>query len=218
MKAIMRDLLVMLAGSISPVLAEENFDPAAALEMHRQAQINADGTVTIGKLQWMRCSLGQRWAGETCIGEPWEGSWLDAMSLPYLMNDQGGYAGHTDWRLPTIDELHTLVYCSSGEQRPRALDTNGGPLYFREDIQDGRCEGSFERPTINTELFPPPSEMFFSWSASETAPNSGQGWYVAFNDGFSSTPPVPRSHIGVRLVRSRSGQTTPCNGAVGGNG
>ncbi len=55
-------------------------------------------------LMWMRCALGQAWDGETCIGSPsgmnWDTAWKQS---------EYDFAGHQDWRLPTIDELRTLV-------------------------------------------------------------------------------------------------------------
>ncbi|MBK1640888.1 hypothetical protein CKO12_03145 [Chromatium okenii] len=70
-----------------------------------------DGTVLDKEtdLQWMRCALGQTWAGETCNGEAKEYNWDAAHAAANELNQRGGYAGHSDWRLPSIDELKTLI-------------------------------------------------------------------------------------------------------------
>ena len=55
-------------------------------------------------LQWRRCLVGEEWTGGTCSGEASVVSHMTASvscSLPW-----GGY---TDWRLPEITELQTLL-------------------------------------------------------------------------------------------------------------
>jgi len=56
------------------------------------------------KLQWQRCSLGQTWNGATCAGE----------ARKYTL-DEAQRIAPAGWRLPTKDELASLVYCSSGK-------------------------------------------------------------------------------------------------------
>ncbi|MBV5309869.1 DUF1566 domain-containing protein [Chromatium okenii] len=70
-----------------------------------------DGTVLDieANLQWMRCVLGQTWTGEACSGKANEYNWDDAHKAVAELNKNGGYAGHCDWRLPSIDELKTLI-------------------------------------------------------------------------------------------------------------
>jgi hypothetical protein len=65
---------------------------------------NGDGTVTdvTTNLQWMRCSLGQTWTGSMCRGNAQQYSLQDAVNVSYRFN----YAEHSDWRLPTIDEVN----------------------------------------------------------------------------------------------------------------
>ena len=59
----------------------------------------------LGKLEWMRCSVGQFWEEDTCKGESLK---LTLAQVPevlarFEMLDNGG------WRLPTRDELESIV-------------------------------------------------------------------------------------------------------------
>ncbi|PQJ96378.1 hypothetical protein CXB77_08285 [Chromatium okenii] len=149
---------------------------------------NNDATVTdlITDLQWMRFSLGQKWENGTCVGEAKTYTWEEAKQAAELINKHGGYAGYQDWRLPTIDELKSLVYCSSGQ--PKTWNDTGK-----------ECEGDYANPTIDSGAFPnTPSSWFWS-----VAYGTNYAWHVYFYDGyahyisrFSSYP-----HR-VRLVRS----------------
>ena len=56
-------------------------------------------------IEWLRCSIGQRWNGENCIGEILQISVETADQAIAQANDQLG-AG---WRLPTKEELSSLV-------------------------------------------------------------------------------------------------------------
>uniref|UniRef100_UPI004055CA12 caspase family protein n=1 Tax=Candidatus Electronema sp. TaxID=2698783 RepID=UPI004055CA12 len=72
---------------------------------------HGDGTVTDTKsgLMWKRCPEGL--SGVNCEqGKTEEYEWDDAVKRFKDVE----YAGYADWRLPTIDELKTLVYCSNG--------------------------------------------------------------------------------------------------------
>ncbi|WP_019571004.1 DUF1566 domain-containing protein [Thioalkalivibrio sp. ALE11] len=159
---------------------------------------NGDGTVTDPEtgLQWMRCSLGQEWDGQTCVGEGKDKmTWQDALDAAKEVNRRGGYAGYRDWRVPTIEELNSLVYCSSGK-----------PGYFPfVGSRDHRgCEGDDQMPTIDLEAFPEafPEEWQWHqfWSASPYAGSSGLAWSVSFRtgDGHWSAKSTSRT---VRLVR-----------------
>ena len=60
----------------------------------------------LAKLEWMRCSVGQFWQDETCKGEALK---LVLAQVPEIIArfeglDEGG------WRLPTRDELESLVF------------------------------------------------------------------------------------------------------------
>ncbi|MCI5161152.1 MAG: DUF1566 domain-containing protein [Candidatus Electrothrix sp. AX5] len=64
-----------------------------------------DGTVTdtATGLMWKRCLEGQTYSGGVCSGTLKTVNWEDALvSSP-------SFAGYTDWRLPNIKELQSIV-------------------------------------------------------------------------------------------------------------
>ncbi|WP_175517818.1 DUF1566 domain-containing protein [Thiothrix caldifontis] len=57
-------------------------------------------------LMWKKCLEGQ--TGERCVGRAVRMEWDKAVSLAQLSNSDK-FAGYSGWRLPTLDELGTLV-------------------------------------------------------------------------------------------------------------
>ncbi len=162
--------------------------PSAAL-INRRYRDNNDGTVTDMQtnLQWMRCALGQTWQGGTCAGEAKRYQWEPALGAAKVVNYQGGYAGYQDWRVPSREELRSLVYCSSGA--PEIWNNTGKS-----------CQGDYSRPTIDTTAFPNTPASDF-WSASPNASNADYAWNVGFYNGNGSW--YDRSLAGrVRPVRA----------------
>ncbi len=116
----------LLLSSVSPVFAVPTTPTSDFTD-------NGDGTVTHQQtgLTWMRCALGQTWTGTTCSGTIKRYPYATATALKKTAN----FAGHTDWRLPNITELQTLVE--------------------RDNLE----------PAVNTEVFPrAPSDAFWSSS------------------------------------------------------
>ncbi|CAK8717875.1 Caspase domain-containing protein [Candidatus Electronema halotolerans] len=138
---------------------------------------HGDGTITDTKsgLMWKRCSEGLE--GVNCEeGKVKKYEYDDAVKR--FKNIE--YAGYSDWRLPTIDELKTLVQCSKGKYK------------------DGWCNDGSEKPTINQQAFPNTTSWY--WSGSPYAGNSDYAWYVRFNGGYSGSD-FRFSNYAVRLVR-----------------
>ena len=55
--------------------------------------------------EWMRCSVGQRWNGETCIGKIISLNHEQMDEVLRIASDQLG----SGWRLPTRKELESLI-------------------------------------------------------------------------------------------------------------
>ena len=69
---------------------------------------HGDGTVTHTPtgLMWKRCAEGQTWSGSTCTGSATSShTWAQALTL----GSTASFAGHADWRLPSLKELRSLV-------------------------------------------------------------------------------------------------------------
>jgi hypothetical protein len=98
---------------------------------------NDNGTITDSKtgLMWKKCLEGL--SGDDCsTGTVGSFTWQQALQQPGTVNAGGGFAGHSDWRLPNIRELLSLV--------------------------EEQCVG----PAINTTRFPnTPSSVVWSGSA-----------------------------------------------------
>ena len=71
---------------------------------------NDDGTVrdTLTGLHWKQCLEGL--SGYQCeVGNALMFDWQNALERPGIVNSNGGFAGYTDWRLPNIKELFSIV-------------------------------------------------------------------------------------------------------------
>lgn len=71
---------------------------------------NGNGTVTNTKtgLMWKKCLEGV--TGNNCdSGSAGGFTWQTALQQPGVVNNSGGFAGHTDWRLPNVKELSSIV-------------------------------------------------------------------------------------------------------------
>ena len=106
-------------------------------------------------LMWLRFAHGQQWRNGNITGDHEKVTWDEAMKIPEEFNQKGGYGGFTDWRVPSIDELKTLIDKVKGE------------------------EGNY----INVDIFSKNEEEF--WSSSLATCHSSNVWGVSFYLGYS---------------------------------
>jgi hypothetical protein len=117
MKALLQGLLVAVAVASATTfsttgVAQQVCDDAAGARSSPDARFedHADGTVTDkeSKLMWARCALGQTWAGGRCMGDAVRQSVSAARASVGAINQRGDMF-FSDWRLPQLAELATLV-------------------------------------------------------------------------------------------------------------
>jgi len=99
------------------------YSPLASAETIR---LQRDGPIArdyMNKLEWMRCSIGQVWEEETCIGEVKMLSVAEAEEIITRIEGQMGGG----WRLPTTRELQDLI---SDVEVPPKIDVKTFPQTY----------------------------------------------------------------------------------------
>ena len=93
--------------------------------------INGDGTVTDTDtgLMWQQCNYGQIWDGTACTGSAATRTWDQAFAYVQGLNDTH-YLGYGDWRLPTRNELQSLIDYSREDPATTFPNTEGDSLYW----------------------------------------------------------------------------------------
>jgi Protein of unknown function (DUF1566) len=159
------------------------------------AHADSAGTVMIAGKEWMRCSLGQTWNGNTCIGDPYSFTIEKAKAAAEAANILSRGDGKGKWRVPSIRELESLRECSTGFSRENADILDGDEPVSRS------CNQSSDSPTLNQSVFPStPRSLYWSISPYAKEPNKPWSWLVSFGSGGLFTS-VRDSYNYVRLVR-----------------
>ncbi len=161
-------------------------------------------------------------ADASCVG-----GWVDqatglcwqpeAREYPLVWSAAGDYCadlslgGHVDWRLPTVDELRTLVReCPTTEHGGSCRVTDGSPL---RDWSMGEClgcahlQGSGEGGAYWDSAMVGPTSYGF-WSSSEVVDRLGESWSISSEGAFLVREAQSASDHHVRCVRDRP-RTSP---------
>ena len=176
--------------SLASANVATDLTPVTVVAPKDRYAINSNGTVTDKEtgLQWMRCSLGQTWDGNGCTGNL---LFLRAQQAAYEAF-QSRFAGHSDWRLPTVDELKTLVYCSSGK-----------PVYWNTIGRS--CQGDFQKPTLYLGAFPSaPAIVYWTITPLQADPGEDYNLTVSFNYGHVYYSYFSDAYEAARFVRGTS--------------
>ncbi|WP_169697697.1 DUF1566 domain-containing protein [Methylophaga nitratireducenticrescens] len=143
-------------------------------------------------VMWMRCSIGQTWNGNTCTGTAASLTKQEAENVVQAQT----YGGYSDWRLPTVDELESLIYCSNGIDA-RRYDLNLG-------CEDKVNQSSYLIPTYSHDVFPAEQYPEYNnyWSTSESKTSPGYTLMIEFNEGRVNMHDKSWAKRSVRLIRS----------------
>lgn len=115
---------------------------------------HGNGTITdtVTGLMWKKCSEGQ--IGANCSGKIKRYEWSTAMQYAKKVI----FGGYDDWRIPSKQELGTLLYCSNGIPQQEAFKYGCAG-------KDNRG-GKFQYPTANLLVFPRKSFFGMFWTSS----------------------------------------------------
>lgn len=109
--------------------------------------INDDGTITDieSGLVWMRCAVGQTWNGKSCSGEPQTFTWRQAFKKEDVINQNGGYAGLHNWRLPALNEIAMIVerQCNSPRINLELFPATPSAAFWTANHKSGAIKRAF---------------------------------------------------------------------------
>lgn len=163
-------------------------------------EVYPDGTVydKVTNLTWMACSLGQNYSSGMCNGDAQLFTWYQASDTA----KKSVFGERNDWRLPTLQELSSLVYCDTGKRTSISLDKFGYAKTINGERQTGVCIGYYQAPTIYRNVFPNTPASFYEafWTSTEVNENEIFAQTIAFDDGLTAFYNKNNKHY-VRLVR-----------------
>lgn len=168
--------VIAFSATQTPMGMAQTCEPGVVATQPTTQYLIANGTATDLRtgLMWDQCPWGQ--SGAACV-ETGSGhfSWTLALTVPAAAN-AASYKGYSDWRLPNIKELRSIV------------------------------ESCRRAPSVNEYVFPntPGSDYFAGafWSSSPSATYPDGAWVVNFFYGAAYDFERRTSVFRIRLVRT----------------
>lgn len=114
--------------------------------------------IILNGLEWDRCGTFNDWP------RPWEQA--------YDLCDNSTIDGHSDWRLPTKNELKSIVVCSNGKATP---------LADQDWCSSNGVDRDFTTPTYDASKFP----RIFNMLWSSESYGADKAWIVYFQTGMA---------------------------------
>jgi len=139
---------------------------------------NGDGTITDTQtgLMWEKKSND---GGIHNTGNQY--TWSDAFAVFITALDSAQFAGHSDWRLPNVNELQSIA--------------NYGTTYPAVDaVFNTSCAATCTVTTCSC------TSSYFYWSSTTSQGTTTTAWAVYFVDGYVDSPSKTLSNY-VRAVR-----------------
>ena len=170
---------------------------------------NSDGTCseTLDGGYICGCVEGYEWDGEECwatepdfpecspesefpcIDSEYELVWSSLAADTMTWDDAGSYCenleegGYDDWRLPTIDELRTVIQNCPGSQSGGACAISDPDHLSNSDFSnDCYCDSMGNNNGYYSRLGD--DDLVSLWSSSTTSGNTDRAWRVGFDDAY----------------------------------
>lgn len=138
-------------------------------------------------LMWMRCVIGAGWDGQTIQGHGIGHTWGEALALARGFS----FAGFRDWRLPSPDELMSLVDEDGG-------DDAHGLIFMHPEVFGTAARFRNARGVVDLAY-----HAGRVWTHSPHEDDDSFAWAVDFTTRARCADPAPKlRRMGVRLVRS----------------
>ncbi len=118
--------------------------------------------------------------------------WSEAVNYCKNLNENG----YSDWHLPTISELRTLIEHCHGTQTGGKCSVTDNCLSY-EDCKNAPCQGCYGSSNGDHSRF---GDTEWLWSSSVQSDDSGSAWSVGFYDGYVGSP-YKKNDFYVRCVR-----------------
>jgi len=96
-------------------------------------------------LMWKRCSEGQSWSGTTCTGAAATYIWQGALQQAETLNNGSGFAGYTNWRVPNLKELNSIVeeQCRTPIINAALFPTTTSNIYWSASPEAGTTDSAW---------------------------------------------------------------------------